>query len=105
MSAFVANTNVLELTGLHSAIEAAYINDAAVTVTLKDADDVAVTGAVWPMTMDYVAGTNGNYRAILADALPLVAREKYTAYIEADGGADRIGRWTFSFKPAARTAA
>lgn len=99
MTAFVANTNVLELIGLRSNINDTYINDATVTVTIKDADGVEVTGETWPLTMDYVAASNGNYRAILVDGLALVGKRKYVAYISADGGTDRIGYWRFEFKP------
>jgi hypothetical protein len=99
MTAFVANTNVLELTGLTSNIEEAFINDATVTVTVKDTADVDVTGETWPVTMDYITDSDGNYRAILIDALPLVGNRKYIAHISADGGEDRIGYWKFEFTP------
>lgn len=103
MTAFVANTNILDLVGLKSEIEDAFINDATVTVTVKDAADVSVAGASWPLTMAYLAASNGNYRAILADTLSLVAKTKYYAHIAANGGANRIGSWMFEFKPLTRT--
>lgn len=103
MTAFVANTNVLDLIGLKSEIEDTFINDAAVSVTVTDIDDVNIAGASWPLTMAYVAASQGNYRAILSDTLPLVAKTSYVAHITADGGADRVGSWRFSFKPLTRT--
>ena len=103
MSAFVANTNVLQLLGLKSETDDTFINDATVTVTVTDADGVNVTGGAWPLTMSYVASSDGDYRAILSNELPLVAKAKYVATINADGGADRVGHWEHHFKPAARS--
>lgn len=103
-TAFVGNTNVLDLVGLKSEIEGTFINNGTVTVTVTDAaTDTAISGATWPLTMSYIAASSGNYRAILSDALPLVPKTSYIAHITANGGADRIGRWSFGFKPLTRT--
>jgi hypothetical protein len=107
---YVANTNVLELSGLKSAIEDAFINDATVTVTLKDSEGNAVTGQTWPTTMAYVAASDGVYRAIMKDGLSIVAADddsaegvgEYTAFIEANAGTDRIGHWEFPVTAATR---
>lgn len=103
MTAFVANTNVLELIGLMNEIADVYINDADVTVTIKDAAGIDVVGATWPATMSYVLASDGNYRVILSDELEFAAKAKYFAYITADGGPNLIGRWTLEFKPLLRT--
>jgi len=105
MSAFVANTNVLELLGLKNEVDGSYINDANVTATVKDADGNNVSGTSWPLTMPYVASSNGNYRAFLAASLPLVAKQKYTAVIEVNGGTDAVGHFELTFKPVVRTVA
>lgn len=105
MVAFVANTNVLELRGLKDAITGAFINSAAVTVSgIQDEDGVTigpVSGS--PFSLDYVAGSNGIYRGVLADTLPFVAAECYTVSIEVNAGIDRIGHYEFKFKPITRT--
>lgn len=103
MATFVANTNVLDLTGLRNELTDAYINSATVTVTVKDEEGVEVAGQVWPLVMSYVAASDGNYRAFLADTLPFVAKAKYTAFIEANGGANLVGHWEFHFKPTTRS--
>src|SRR4029077_18100883 len=103
MTAFVANTNVLDLIGLKNEIADSYINDADVTVTIKDAGSVDVVGETWPLTMAYVAASSGDYRAILSDTLEFAAKTKYLAYITADGGPDLMARWTYEFKPITRT--
>jgi hypothetical protein len=105
MTVFVGNTNVLELLGLKSAIEDAFVNDADVTVTVKDKAGEEVAGQTWPTTMDYLAASDGNYRAIVKDTIQFVHDKEYRAFIEVDAGADRIGHWEFKFTPTVRTGA
>ncbi len=102
MTTFVANTNVLDIVGLKNAIADTFINDATVTVTIKGPDGEDIDGD-WPMTMDYVASSDGDYRAVLASELPLVANKNHLAIIDADGGAGLIGHWEKKFKPRVRT--
>jgi hypothetical protein len=101
---YVANTNVIELSGLKSAIEDEFIADADVTVTVKDAAGTAVDGQTWPLTLASIDGTEpeGNYRGILKNTLELTAGETYYAHVDADAGADRIGHWEFAFVPKTR---
>ena len=103
MSAFIANTLVLDVVGLRNELAGTPIIDATVSVTIKDAAGVEVAGAVWPMAMDYVPASNGNYRAFLPSTLPLVAKASYIAYVDANGGLNRTGHWEFRFKPVARS--
>jgi len=103
MTAFVANTNVLELLGLKSNIEGTFINDATVAVTIKDSAGEEVEGETWPLTMTYVGSSDGDYRAILDDELPFLNKKNYKAIITADGGADRKGQWEFTFTPVTRS--
>jgi len=103
MTVFVANTNVLELQGLKNAILDEFINDATVTVTVTDEDGTEITGQTWPATMNYVATTDGWYRAIISDEVELADRVRYIAVIDADGGPDLIGHWEFPFTPVTRT--
>lgn len=102
-TAFVANSNVLELLGLRNEITQAFMNVAAVEVTIKDEAGVEVTGQVWPTTMSYVAASDGDYRAIISEDVVLVAKQNYYAFIEADGGPGLVGHWEFKFKPQTRT--
>ena len=103
---YVANTNVIELIGLKSAIEDEYVNDADVLLTtVRDSDGVEVSGQSFPWTMDYVADSNGDYRGILQDGLEIENGKTYTAIIDVDAGPDRIGHWEFPFTPKTRTKA
>jgi len=90
---YEGNDMVIELRGLKNEVSGAYIDSATVGVTLKDADGVNVSGESWPLTMNYVTGSNGKYRATLADTLSLTPRARYTATITADAGAGLKGKW------------
>lgn len=63
----VGSTHTLELQGLINEETSAYINDASsVQVTaLTDADGATVGGLTLPLTLNYVASSNGVYRAQL----------------------------------------
>lgn len=103
MTAFIANTNILDLIGLKSEVENLFIDNATVTVTVKDQSGSEVAGVVWPVTMDYVAASNGNYRATLSHLIAFQNKKNYRAFIEVDAGVGRIGHWEFPFKPEIRT--
>lgn len=83
---YVGADNVLELQDFQNQVTSEYINDATVSVTLKDSASTNVTGESWPLTMVYVAASNGKYRATLTDSLSLIEDEVYTAVVSADGG-------------------
>ena len=100
---YVGNTNIIDLVGLSSEVDDAFINDADVEVTVVDEDGNEVSGQSWPLTMSYLPGSDGNYRGFISDEVSFVARDKYFANIVADGGANRVGRWSFPFRPQTRT--
>lgn len=106
MTAFVANTNLLELLGLTDEVEEEFINDALVTCTVKTSAGVEVEGDEWPVTLEYVAGSNGIYRSVLTSELELVAKAHYVAFIDANATTstdERVGHWEFAFTPLKRT--
>ena len=105
MVAFSANTNILSLTGLYDAVSEAFINDADVAVTTIETEDGEAVFPLsgYPITMDYVSGSDGNYRAVLDHTLPLTPGVCYVAHIDADAGDDRVGHWEFKFIPLRRT--
>lgn len=103
MTAFVANTNVLDLIGLKNEIDNSFINSATVFVTIKDEAGVDVPGASWPLAMNYVSASNGDYRAFISESLPFVDKTKYIAYIDANGGPNLVGHWEFHFKTTVRS--
>jgi hypothetical protein len=92
---FDLNDNLLELVDLKDVVADTFVNAAAVTVTLVDKDGVEVAGTTWPLTMDYVASSDGQYRATLLDTLTLIPDDLYTAQITVNDGADRQAHWEF----------
>lgn len=103
---YIANTNNILLTGLKSEQEGTYLNDATVTLTLKDSTGTEVGAGPWPITMDYVAASSGNYIGYLSADLALLQGKKYTAFIDADASdsnTERKGHWEFPLQAAKRT--
>lgn len=96
-SVFVDNSNVVEVRGLAVAVNDSYVNDATVTLTLKDADGQEVTGQTWPATMTYVTATDGWYRGVIEHDVELEAGVTYYAHIDADAGGDGYGHWEYAF--------
>ena len=96
------NENLVEIAGLRNSATDAYINDATVAVTIKDAAGNTVSGDTFPKTMAYVAASNGTYQAMLSDLLVLTPGRHYTAEITASsGGID--ARWEIPLRSATRT--
>lgn len=93
LSLYVGNDMMIEVEGLTNEATGQIVNDAAVAVTLLDTQGNQVGGQVWPLTMGYVAETDGIYRATLADTLGVVVNTRYLARITADAGSGRRSEW------------
>lgn len=102
MTAFVANTNNLDLIGLRNAATGTYVNDADVTVTVRDKAGSEVLGETWPLTMDYVTGSQGDYRGVISHETALAAGQWYTAEITANADGASVAFWDFEFQAATR---
>jgi hypothetical protein len=89
MTVYLNNTNILELNSLRSQIDESYVNDADVTVTIRDSSGTSVSGQTWPATMSYISGSDGDYRLILDYDLAFVAKRSYTAEIIATKDGNR----------------
>lgn len=90
---YLNNDNVLELDALKNGLDDSFINDATVTCTLQDEDGTEVAGESWPISMLYVASSDGKYRCTLEDGLMLSNDTKYVAIVNVDAGADLIGEF------------
>jgi hypothetical protein len=100
---YLSNDNLLSVENLKNAATSVYINDATVTATLKDKLGVNVVGQSWPLTLGFVASSNGVYRGTLEDGLSLTEGETYTAEINADAGSDQIANWSIQLTATKRT--
>lgn len=103
LTLYISNDNVLTLVGLQNSVSAAYLNAATVTVTLVDSEGTDIAGETWPVSMAYVASSDGNYRATLVDTLTgLTDADVVTAKVTADGGAGLNGYWEVPLTAATR---
>ncbi len=87
-----ATTHTLVRPGLRNTLQPGYVATATVTVTLTDAvTGVEIAGQAWPLTLDYVAGSDGDYRATLSAALVVTVGQRLRARMVASaaGGVQR----------------
>lgn len=88
------NDNYLELRNLRKGTDQSYLNAATVTATLKDLDGNNTTGETWPLTMSYVAASNGRYRAKLPADIDTELLEDGEVHIDAvDSGSGLVAHW------------
>lgn len=85
LALYVNSDNLIQLDLLRLAATGGYVNDATVTFTLKDADEVVVVSGV---SMPYVAASNGRYQGTLQDTVSLTTGLKYFLEVTATSGAN-----------------
>jgi len=93
MNVFIGNDNVITLDQAFDLVEQEFIDAATVTVTLLDRKDVEIDGQEWPVAMGYVEESQGQYRAVLDDALDLTENQRLIALIELDAGSGKRAMW------------
>lgn len=101
---YLSNDNVLTLDELTNIVDGTYINSATVTATVKDSTGTEVSGETWPITLDYVAASNGKYQAVLEDGLVLTNGASYDVEVDIDAGADKIAHMVLTVKGRTRKA-
>jgi len=80
---YLNNSHVLQLLGLKNGLDNAFSSSAVVTATLKDSKGNNVPGQTWPLTLNYVADSDGSYNAVLNAGLGLVKNKQYHLKITA----------------------
>lgn len=94
---FVDNDMLIEVDGLQDSSDDSYLNAATVTALLKDENDVNVTGQLMPVSLSYVAGSNGKYQGIFDSVVDRIAGDCGTIEITAaEGTLDAF--WTLSYR-------
>lgn len=88
------NDMIVELSGLRNEVNGEFINNATVACSLKTPAGVAVSGQTFPTAMDYVAGSDGLYRATLSDAVQVTLNGRYVVEITADAGGGLNAKWS-----------
>lgn len=84
----IGTDNLLVVSGLRNDADDSFVNDAVVHATLLESRDGGeLSGQSWPLTLDYVTGSDGEYRGTLEDTID--AEDGQTAVlkleIEGDG--------------------
>jgi len=91
---FINNDNVLEADQLKNTVTKLNLNNASATVTVALAATSAnISGETWPLTLAYVTGSSGKYRATLADTLVVTENAKYIGTLIIDAGGGLRGQW------------
>lgn len=82
---FVGNDMELKVDGLRNASTGSAINNATVTASVTDSTGTTVGGMSFPLTLNYVSGSDGDYSGTLEDTTSLVAGSVYTVTINISG--------------------
>lgn len=84
---YIDNDNMILLEGLTDAANGSFMNGASASVTIVDAaTEEEIAGQTWPATMDYVSGSDGNYRATLEYDLDVSEGQTLMAFVIVDSG-------------------
>ena len=90
---YISNDTQIDVTGLQNASDSSYLNSATVTATLKDSAGSEVSGVSWPLTLSYVASSDGNYSGTIDKAISVSDGVSYFLEITAaEGGLDAFWR-------------
>lgn len=82
---YVGNANTVAILGLKNGLSGEFINDADANLTIKNMQGSDVGGAPWPIALNYVGDSDGEYRALLPDTLEISAGDYYQLIINAEG--------------------
>ena len=89
---FVANDNLFVLSNVALASDGSAVNDAVVTMTIKDSAGNNVAGPAWPLAMAFT-GTDGQYSVVVEEDAGFLDDAGYTAFIDAETPGGITGHW------------
>lgn len=91
---YVGNTSIIQLDELANQ-DGTYQNDATVTLqSLTDkASGTAVSGVTVPLSMSYVAASDGKYQGTIAHGAGLTAGKVYLATVRAVSASGQRAEW------------
>lgn len=96
------NDNLLKLAGLKDNITDVFVNNATVTATITTLGGAPILGTTFPVTLNHVTGSDGDYQTALPAELAVKVGQRYKAVIDATAnGAD--AHWVFTFSVLNRT--
>ena len=102
---YVGNSAIARVDSLRDE-DGNYVNDATVTLEsfTNEAGGGAVGGVTTPLTLSYVAGTNGRYEAALSHSLAVTPGEWYVGVFRAVTSGGLRGQWTERVRAQTRSA-
>lgn len=100
---FTHNDTVVEVANLRNGLTGEALNNADVSVTMFDASNEEVDGVTWPLSLLYVADSNGMYRVTLPYTMSLQPNARYKAVLVVDDGPGLYARWELECVARART--
>ena len=77
MPLYLRGSTVVEHIVTNPLVVPSYVNDATVTVTIKDSKGVDLVGPTFPVNVPYVAASEGVYRYTFVSLPNLIAGEIY----------------------------
>lgn len=89
------NTHLLRADELADETTDEYLNDNVVDVVgrIQDADGQDLTGEIWPLTMTYVAGSNGRYEVTVSHQVEVAAGDIIYVVVVATDSEGHQGHW------------
>lgn len=81
LTLYVGEDNLIEWNSMQDSADDTYVNDATVTANVKDTSGNVITNG-GPLTLSFVAGSNGKYQGVLPNNAALVRGTQY--YLEVD---------------------
>lgn len=87
------NSNLIYLSDLKNELTDAYINNASVSATLLNANNAPVEGPSWPLAMNLLQGSDGDYVLVLPNTLDLTENAMYTLKVTAEAAEGLVGEW------------
>lgn len=91
---YLETSELIEVRGLMDEVTAAYVSNATVLLTFVDSSGAEVSGETWPLTMDYVSGSDGDYQATVSENADFVEGGNYFARIVATSGGVKMTKRT-----------
>nr|BDD44148.1 hypothetical protein 20 [bacterium] len=91
-----ANDNLIKVRNLTNKATGTYANDATVQATLYDSDGNEVGGQTWPLTLVYIADSNGEYQATIEAGVNVTPLKRYNIVVSATTGEGAKGQWEVS---------
>jgi hypothetical protein len=82
---YVGNNNLMAVTDLFDEVANAFVNNATVTVDILDRTSTSILTA--PITMPYVAASNGTYEGVIPSTTQLQVGRGYRAVFNVNSGA------------------